>query len=279
MQYSFLDQADETLIEASQLPTENGIALAMHTTGLNASADEVVELVICDLDGQVLFNQRVKPQNVETWDASEASGGLSPADVEDAPELFQFEEELADLFAKSTIVVAQHLPFAITMIETGWITLPEFEGFDIIERFRLAHSSQDYPGEAATVATLPSIENYYGIEHGTQLCDEAMAVAQCYRAFVAEHAQQRAAKGEAYWAARDERLAEENAQAQRTEAAFRLREHRLNQMNGLLWFSGAIIFISLAIQLYQRGTDMGLIAIIVAAAVFTASRGFVNFRK
>ena len=58
-----------------------------------------------------------------------------------------------------------------------------------------------------------------------------------------------------------------------------MREHRFNQMNGLLWIAGALIFVSLAIQLYQRGGDIGVIIIAVAIAIFAASRGIVNFRK
>ena len=280
MEYRFFDVTDEMLIETSELPCEDGIAVALRATGRNAETDEVVEIAITDLTGAVLFEKRVKPQNVETWLASDVSGGLSPADVEDADELYQFETEISELFEKAPVVVAQHMPHTEAMIERGWITLPDFNGFDVIERFRLSHCTTDYPSEPATTASLESIAAYYGIACSTDTpASEAAAVAACYKALVAEHAREREAKGTAYWEARDARLAVENADATRAAAVARMREHRLNQMNGLLWFTGAIIFTSVAINVYQNGPDFGFMIICIAAATFCVSRGIVNFRK
>ena len=280
MEYRFFDVTDEDLIEVSELPREGGIVLALRATGHDVESDEVVELSITDLDGKELFSKRVKPQNVESWQATDVSGGLSPADVEDADELFQFETEISELFENAEIVIAQHLPHAEAMIERGWITLPDYDGFDIVERFRLSHCTTDYTREPATTASLESIAAYYGIDFATGTpSEEAATIAACYLALIDEHARERAAKGAAHWEARDARLAEENADAIRMEAVARMREHRLNQMNGLLWFSGAIIFTSVAINVYQNGPDLGFMFICIAAAIFCASRGVVNFRK
>ena len=65
MEYSFYDQGDERLLELADLPRENGIALAMRTTGYAPKEDEILELAVVDLRGNELFSKRVKPQNVE----------------------------------------------------------------------------------------------------------------------------------------------------------------------------------------------------------------------
>ena len=285
MKYSYLDQGDERLLELADMPTGNGIAIAMRTTGYAHDSDEIVELAIVGLDGRALFERKVRPQNIEEWSASEASGGIAPADVAEQPELFQFEDEIIQLFEKADIVACAHLPFARALIEASWISLPAYEGFDVIEQFRLAHCSQDYPTEPASAVALDDITRYYGIptlpeaSSGGGLAAEARAVASCYKALVAEHCAKRDEKGQAYWDERDRRLAEEAAgDAQATEA-MRLREKRLNQMNGLLWVAGALIFISLIIQLAQRGGDAGFMVVAGAVAVFCFIRAVVNFRK
>ena len=48
MEYVRYDQNDERLLELAELPLENGIALAMRTTGYSLQDDEIIELSIVD---------------------------------------------------------------------------------------------------------------------------------------------------------------------------------------------------------------------------------------
>ena len=280
MQYKFFSADDESLIEISELNCSDGIAVAVRTTGYEIGRDEVIELAVTDLDGTELFSQRAKPQNVDDWQAGDASGGLSPADVEEAPELFQFEDEIIGLFEKADVIVCQHLQFVKEVVESSWVSLPNVEGCDLVKLFCATHCTTDYPDEPAATAALPGIAAYYGLDYtaGTAV-GEAALVAACYRALVAEHATAREEKGAEYWKRYDEQKAGERAELERAESATRMREHRLNQMNGLLWICGAMIFISIAIQLWQREGDMGLIVVALIVAVFTAVKGIINFRK
>lgn len=302
MEYRFLDRGDEALIALSELPCERGIAFAVRSTGYEQGA-EVVELAIVDLDGNELFSQKVKPQNAESWEAGAASGGLSAEDVAEAPELFQFEDEITSLFEEAAgitdpmesagffsqksaesqapgALVAEHVRFSVAAIESSWVSLPSFEGTDLVELFCQSHCTTDYPGEPATAAALPGIAAYYGLSQpdGTAI-GEAQLVAACYRALVAEHQREREAKGAAHWERYDKGKEQERVEAARVQEVKDKREHRLNQMNGLLWIAGALIFVSLAIQLYQRGGDIGAIIIAGAIAAFAAIRGIANFRK
>lgn len=280
MRYQFFDPGDERLIETSELPTDSGIAVAVRSTGYDTDEDEVVQLAIVDLDGNELFFKTVKPQNKEEWSPSDATGGIAPSDVEGLPELYHFEQEVSDLFENAKVVVGMHMPFLEEVIESSWVTLPVFTGQDLSSLFCASHSTVDYRTEPAAVATLAGIAEYYGVQlDETSALGTARAEAACYRALVKEHADQREAKGAAYWARRDERMAEENARKDAMNEIARKREKNFNRMNGLLWVASALIFVSLGIQLYQNGWDMGFIVIAVAAAVFAASRAIVNFRK
>ena len=304
MEYSFFNQGDERLLELADFPRDNGIALAMRTTGYAPTEDEILELAIVDLQGNELFSKRVKPQNIEDWKPSEASGFIAPADVETAPELFQFEEQVMELFEKADIVVFEHQAFEEALIDSSWISLPPFTGFDLSEEFRLAHCTKDYPSESATAVATPSILEYYGVagldeaasagaqtaapgdvagrteeESLAALVAKAGQIASCYNAFVEEHIRERDGKGQVYWDERDRRLAEEAAKNASVDAVAQLREKRMNQMNGLLWVSGAIIFASLIIQLYQRGGEPSFMIMAGAVSVFCLIRAVANFRK
>lgn len=280
MQYRFLDPGDERLIATSELPTEGGIAVALRTTGYDADEDEILELAIVDFAGNELFSQVVKPQNVEDWEHGDATGGIAPADVEGLPELYQSEQEISDLFENASIVVGQHMPFIENMFEQSWVTLPDFTGFDLLEEFRTSHCTADYRTEPAAIAALSGIAQYYGYDadESTAL-STAQAVATGYLAIVAEHAQEREAKGEAYWARRDEQLAEEKARDEGANRVAQLREKRFNQMNALLWVAGGLIFVSLIIQLVQREGDISLMVASGAAAIFCFIRAIINFRR
>lgn len=280
MQYRFFYPGDEKILEYADLPTQGVIALSLFTTGYDVDDDETIELSVVDLDGNELFSQRVHPQNKEGWDNLEASGGILPKDVQDAPELFQFEEELSDLFENASLVVADHVDFATNMIESSWVTLPAFEKLDLIECFLECHCTTDYTDRPAAAAALDGIAAYYNVG-----CEESMTmprahcVAACYRAFVAECIEQRDGKGEAYWRRYQDRLAAEAAKNANVNAAARLREKRFNQMNGLLWVAAGLIFISLIIQLYQRGYDVGFMIVCGAFSVFAFWRAILSFRR
>lgn len=281
MEYRFFDSGDEALIRNSELPTEDVVAIAVRTTGYNADKDEVLELAIVDLDGTVLFNQRVKPQNVEDWDASsDAAGGIAPADVEDAPELYQFEDEIVEHIQGARSVVAAHVPFVKSMLEQSWVSIPDFGGFDVVEEFRLLHCAADYPSQPATVATLEGAIEYYGFDCDAATClGSARGAADCYKALIDESKRERQSKPEGHWDAHDRRVAEEKAAEERRQAALRARDRKAAIINAFMWSMSAIIFTGVGIQLYQRGADGGALAICGAMVVFAISRAIINLVK
>ena len=273
IEYQFLDRDDETLIATSELPVEDGIAVAVRTTGYEVGTDEIVELSIVDFSGNELLAQVVKPQNIEEWSDVEASGGITPADVADAPELFQFEDEIRELFEKASVVVGQHIGFIREMVEASWVALPDFREYDLMGEFCASHSATDYPDQPAAVATLAGIAGYYGIAYEkATTTDTARTVAASYLKLVEEHARVRIDKGPEYWQRYDERLEESRRADAQAQAVQRNQEARTMGINGLLWLCAAAIFSNLAVQLHLRGVDFGFVAVAAFAAVFFAIR-------
>ena len=271
IEYRFLDRSDEMLIETSELPVEEGIAVAVRTTGYEIGTDEVVRLSIVDFEGNELFNQTVKPQNIEEWSDASASGGITPADVEDAPELFQFEDEIIELFKGASVVVGQHIGFIHEIIESSWVSLPDCKEYDLSQEFCASHCTVDYPGQPAAVAALSGIAAYYDLD-----CDEsdttpiARTVAACYIKLIREHAEVRLGKGQAHWEAYEQRQEEARKNDVQAQAVERIKEIKTLRTNALLWLCAAAIFSNLAVQLYLRGMEFGIVIIVAAIAVFLA---------
>lgn len=273
MEYRFLNRDDDVLIETSELPVEEGIAVAIRCTGYELGVDEIVQLSIVDFQGNELFSQVVKPQNIEDWNDADASGGIMPSDVAEAPELFQFEDEISELFENASIVVGQHMGFIHEIIESSWVSLPNCKEYDLTGEFCASHCDAEYPGQPAVAAALPGIADYYGIAcEQTDATAIARTVASCYVALITEHAQVRLDKGEQHWEAYEQRKAEALKTDERAQAAERLTEIKALRTNAILWICGFAIFSNLAVQLYVRGFNTGLVVVAAAAAVYVAVR-------
>ena len=273
IEYRFFNRSDEELIKTSELPREGGIAVAVRSTGYDIARDEVVELSIVDFAGNELFSQVVKPQNLEEWGDEAASGGIKPADVADAPELYQFEDEICELFENATVVVGQHIGFIGEVIESSWVSLPPYEPFDLVEQFRLSHCAADYPTEPAAAVTLEGIAGYYALDFDeSTTTGVARAVAAAYLKLVEEHASEREAKGPAHWEAYERRLADERRDEERRQAAERAQQVKTSQINAILWMGAMIIFGNVAVQLHIRGFDPALVVMAVVATAFFAAK-------
>ena len=280
MEYAFLDLSDEALLEGSDLPLEGGVSLALFTTGYDVEDDEIVSFSLVGEDGGVLFDEAVKPHNREDWVACDASGRIGPEDVEGAVALYEREDEIMELLDGVPYVVCVHVDFAKAMLDRSWISLPQTREIDLGELFRLSHGTSDRPSEPATAVSLEGVASYYGVPYdGTSTAAIARSTMDCYKAIVSEFREKRNAKGPAYWEERERRLSEAAAADGANSAAARMRERRMNQMNALLWVAGGLIFISLIIQLYQRGGDVGLMVVAGAAAVFSFLRAAANWNK
>lgn len=273
IEYAFLDRGDEQLIKTSELPVEEGIAVAVRTTGYAVGTDEVLQMSIVDFNGHELFNQTVKPQNIDEWSDERASGGLTPADVQEAPELFQFEDEIIELFDKASIVVGQHIDFIVHTIETGWVSLPKTELYDLSEQFCASHSTVDYPGQAAAAVALSGIAGYYGIScDDSTTTGEAQAVATCYLKLVEEHARERLGKGSEHWKAYEQKKQQEELNDKQLQESKRIQEIKQLRISAFMWLCAAAIFSNLAVQLHIRAFDFGFVLVAAAAAVYFAVR-------
>ena len=86
------------------LDDETAVVLDTETTGLDGAA-EILELAILGVDGEMLFDELIRPSGAKEWPGAERVHGISPEMVKDAPTIDRYLERLMDLLMGRRIVV------------------------------------------------------------------------------------------------------------------------------------------------------------------------------
>ena len=259
-----------------QVKKNKALSMAMNT-GLNGKRYEAVFL---DPEGKpVQVSYEITPETEEYYEITLKTSGNGAA--------YGGGEAVKGAFTELYAV-----PQDDDTVFTGWfdekgvlITTDEalsYRGWNdaVLEARFEKKDGQTAPTEPATAASIEDVARYYGIEPvSSTLVDSARTAVACYRALVQEHGAERQAKGEDYWERYRQARADEEARTRAGNEAMRKREQLLNRMNGMLWICGGLIFISLIIQLYQRGGDMSLMVVFGIVAVFAFVRGVMNLLK
>lgn len=81
------------------------LVLDTESTGLDPSCDEVLEIAIVDLDGQVLLESLVQPVHTESWPAAEAIHGITPRMVATAPRLIDLRPRIEALVKGKDVII------------------------------------------------------------------------------------------------------------------------------------------------------------------------------
>lgn len=78
--------------------------LDTETTGL-AGTDEIVEIAICDENGEEILNSLVKPKNTLVWPWAQKVHGISPKDVDSAPSLIELLPSIRAAFSGRKVII------------------------------------------------------------------------------------------------------------------------------------------------------------------------------
>ena len=70
----------------------------VETTGLSSYSDEILQLSIIDDDGNVLFNEYIKPVHKKKWDKAMKVHGISPAKVSECHTIDFYTDKIKAIF-------------------------------------------------------------------------------------------------------------------------------------------------------------------------------------
>lgn len=87
------------------------VVIDAETTGLDIRWDEILQLSIISIDGDVLFDSYFKPVAAESWEEAELVNGISPMMVENAPDLAEKIAEINEILYFSDVIIGYNIDF------------------------------------------------------------------------------------------------------------------------------------------------------------------------
>lgn len=112
---------------------EKWICLDCETTGIDPEKDEILSLSIMDQDGEVLFDEMIKPLRKTYFPRATAVNGISYDDVKDKPSLIDFKKRLIEIFKNYNVVIGYNVGFDLGFLSSLFDFYKNYEIIDVME--------------------------------------------------------------------------------------------------------------------------------------------------
>lgn len=156
------------------------ICIYAGTTG-NQITDDIIQLVILDGAGNILFNEYFCPENKSLWPCAAAQNGITPEQLDGKPHFSTFTEQIRDILYDADMIIGYSLFPVLPILKRNGIIIPEDFVFDISLSFSEVYGECDSKTGAVRPQNLAVCADYFGctiIPHGALEC--ATAVLYCF---------------------------------------------------------------------------------------------------
>lgn len=168
----------------SVCPPLKGIVIDTETTGLNFENDEILQVSIVDLDGNLLFNSYIRPYLKTQWPGAQRINHITPEMVQDAPYLHEVAPRIRGIFRAAELVIGYNTSFDLEFL---WPVLkgepPASRIYDVMLAFAPIFGEWDSKNETYKFQKLSTCADYFGyiptVEYHNSLGD-VMATLYCY---------------------------------------------------------------------------------------------------
>lgn len=109
----------------SDIDPKKMIVFDVETTGLSFNKDEILQLSICDGNGEILMNQYFKPERCISWSDAERINSISPEMVRDMPYIKDFIVDIQKIVDNAELLITYNGVFDRTFLSAVGI---EFHG-------------------------------------------------------------------------------------------------------------------------------------------------------
>ena len=144
------------------------VFLDTETTGVKKDYDEIVQVAIVDMEGEVLYDSLIKPKYHKRWKNAQAIHGISPYDVQDAPSLEHEKAEIEAILAEADVIVGWNVRFDLDMLYANGIDVPNAGAryCDLLVWFYKAYTKRTpYKDKDREKRQLVNATTYLRLEH------------------------------------------------------------------------------------------------------------------
>ena len=152
------------------------------TTGLDFEEDEIIQLSIINADGDVLFNEYIKPEHKTEWSSAQKVHGISPEMLKDKCNYTTYVDEVRNIFNKAEVIVAYNNAYDVEMLRKWGIDLDNKVQEDVMKDFALYYGEYVPEYSEFKWQKLTKCAEYFGYEFKAHdSLEDVRATLFCYR--------------------------------------------------------------------------------------------------
>lgn len=181
----------ERLNRIKSVPHDKMICFDVETTGLSPYADEILQLSIIDGDGEVLFNEYIKPQRLKSWEAAQKIHGISPEMVGKKKCIDEYVIQLNHIFSSVELIIGYNInTFDLHFLSEAGIFVPaEILTYDVMLEFAPIYGEWDYYRKDYRWQKLEVCARYYNYTGNVAYHDsleDVRATLHCFHSMLKE---------------------------------------------------------------------------------------------
>ena len=111
------------------------IVVDVETTGMSSYSDEILQLAICNGNGEPVWNQLYKPQRTASWDEAARINGIYPRDVRNAPPISLDGPAIQDVLNHSAEIVIYNAEFDVSFLEAAGFKVDGSKVIDTMKEY------------------------------------------------------------------------------------------------------------------------------------------------
>ncbi|MBQ5559487.1 MAG: 3'-5' exonuclease [Lachnospiraceae bacterium] len=169
-----------TIPEIESKIKHKGIVIDTETTGLDPKQDELLQVSIIDIEGNVLFNSYFKPK-VTSWTSAELVNGISPQMVENSPKISEKIKEINKIVYNAETIIGYNTHFDLSFLYYNGLILSENTKFiDVMTIFAEIYGEwSDYFGDYKWQKLITATD-YYNYNWDSHPENAHNSLADCY---------------------------------------------------------------------------------------------------
>lgn len=157
----------------------NPIVLDIETTGVRRT-DEILQISIIDLNGNVLFNKYIKPRHVEDWEDAYKIHGIDKEKIENKKNIAYHRREIEKILKRHKLIIGYQVQTDILFLERSQIETRFNMALDIAYPFTQILLNRGIIENTQT-PSLKNLSNMYGYDFlAHDSLEDCMATLHCF---------------------------------------------------------------------------------------------------